>query len=1064
LHAPPFAGIVDSRKGRGMQRFKRGPWRLIVVLSVICGSLVPAIVTNHPAQAAQGESLIHSGADARAINILNIGDSYGAGNGGGYYYDSSPDDPSAAATNYPGHDCYRSWNNSSFKAYMGLNSRGLYINRACSGKKFDDVIPEVNNLVAPFGKRIDLITLSDGGNDVAFKDIVTHCFLAALQDTYDVDTSYGKISKNCYDLLEYMKSLVTPQTGYTYGHVILLQKALITSLLSSNRFANSKLVLSGYPLLVNPTSNETGSDDITANTWQYAYSVLSKYEKSVAAQEQAMVDELNLNPAAGVAFTKGRVAFNNVYKIFLTGGNHGVGGNPPWITKLVLPSYATSYHPNAAGWQQMANGIVTQVNSHGWFANYPKQSHGGWTLNYYPGMLAKNGAFLASTEGGKVRNIQTNGAAALASCAQTTIPTYGWITVASAPDQTALGSHGPDNITVNCSYPRANDVISVASNGKSFVATKASGPSITWAHITTTWMFSCLTGRSGVRRYQGGPIFPIAGADLPGDASCVPATWLNHVLTAHDGSSWFVDGSGYRHHILSTQTFYYLTKKYGAAIKIPVQVDVDTIPVGADQHEQLYAPSYFNTIIRRADGVSWVVDGSGVRHHIPAYTDDLCFQFIRNLRVAETKLSGALAASLPETDAWTCNLDHSVLRGMDKPDPKPSYAYYSGKRHWVPDSWTYGYLTGHGFHVVNVATEAAIKLLPDGGTEPAKLDANVIPRKSIIRRSDGVSWVIDANGWRHHIPYAQDDVCWRDLMGYKVSATGLTDSEAKAFPEGDGWPCIIGWRIVKSNDGASYVVDDTNTRHWIPDTETYGVLVSQGYQVVGPWSAGDVNQIPDGARESYMLNVDPLRNTVICRSDGVCWAVDANGWRHHIPTYADNVCWRWVYGWQVSRNGLNGEQAASLPEGDAWGCSMDNMLMVTDTGAWYYMQGNTRRWIPDGESQYCYIGRGIRGYIYPISQGEANGVPEGGWMPRCLDPNRVKNHIVREGGGTAYFVDGGGGWHWIPDGGVWGCLVYYPPANVYGKYPVLIYDATWEQINSLKPDTAHEGAHANCGM
>ena len=31
-----------------------------------------------------------------------------------------------------------------------------------------------------------------------------------------------------------------------------------------------------------------------------------------------------------------------------------------------------------------------------------------------------------------------------------------------------------------------------------------------------------------------------------------------------------------------------------------------------------------------------------------------------------------------------------------------------------------------------------------------------------IRRSDGVSWIVDANHIRHHIPYAQDDVCWRD--------------------------------------------------------------------------------------------------------------------------------------------------------------------------------------------------------------------------------------------------------------------------------------------------------------
>jgi len=72
-----------------------------------------------------------------------------------------------------------------------------------------------------------------------------------------------------------------------------------------------------------------------------------------------------------------------------------------------------------------------------------------------------------------------------------------------------------------------------------------------------------------------------------------------------------------------------------------------------------------------------------------------------------------------------------------------------------------------------------------------------------------------------------------------------------------------------------------------------------------------------------MLDPEAVKNSIVCRNDGVCWAVDGNAVRHHISTYGDNVCWRWVNGWRVSRNNVSSEQASSLREEGAWGCSMN---------------------------------------------------------------------------------------------------------------------------------------------
>jgi hypothetical protein len=315
-----------------------------------------------------------------------------------------------------------------------------------------------------------------------------------------------------------------------------------------------------------------------------------------------------------------------------------------------------------------------------------------------------------------------------------------------------------------------------------------------------------------------------------------------------------------------------------------------------------------------------------------------------------------------------------------------------------------------------------------------------------------VSYVVDSSGELHHIPFIQDDICWRRLKGYSVSATGLTNGQIATLTERDAWPCIIGDRVVKSDDGASYLVDRTNTRHWIQDTESYGVYSSR-HPVVGPWPASEVNQLPNGSGAPIQFNPAPQRNSLICQSDGICFALDANGWIHHIPTHAINVCFRWVHGWRVTRAGLSWAQTHSFPEGEPWGCSLGGRLVVTNEGATYFMEANnTRRWVQDIESFHCYADRG-HAQIRGIGMAEVAPIPEGGWMPRCLSPNRVRSKVVRVNDGTAYFVDASGWWYWIPNGGVWNCLA--------PKYGVLISNASWEQVNSIRRE---RGVTASCGM
>jgi hypothetical protein len=155
--------------------------------------------------------------------------------------------------------------------------------------------------------------------------------------------------------------------------------------------------------------------------------------------------------------------------------------------------------------------------------------------------------------------------------------------------------------------------------------------------------------------------------------------------------------------------------------------------------------------------------------------------------------------------------------------------------------------------------------------------------------------------------------------------------------------------------------------------------------------------------------------------------------------------------------GLTQEHADSLGNGQPWQprCIDPNRArghILQVAGGPSYIYDGSLRWIPGAETYWCWRNRGwtpIEGLTQQQVDTLGNGQP---WAPECLDPNRVRGRVVREKGGTAYFVDGGDWWHWIPDGGTYNCLV--------GRYP-LVNNVTWGEINSLRREN---GVHANCGM
>ncbi|MGN7200718.1 GDSL-type esterase/lipase family protein [Arthrobacter sp. SAFR-044] len=98
---------------------------------------------------------------ADKIKYIALGDSYAAGQGAGAYQDA----------------CYRSDNSYSELAAEDKAVK-LVVNAACSGKTTWDV---VNTQLRQLNKSTELVTITAGGNNIGFGDIINYCGVVLAQ-------------------------------------------------------------------------------------------------------------------------------------------------------------------------------------------------------------------------------------------------------------------------------------------------------------------------------------------------------------------------------------------------------------------------------------------------------------------------------------------------------------------------------------------------------------------------------------------------------------------------------------------------------------------------------------------------------------------------------------------------------------------------------------------------------------------------------------------------------------------------------------------------------------------
>jgi len=247
---------------------------VLTLITAIVTGLVSAIAFALPAGAAGG-------------SYVALGDSYSSGTGTRTYISD-------------GTSCYRS-----VYAYPSLDAAQLGLSltfRACSGAKVADV---TNTQLSALSTSTAYVTISVGGNDAGFADVLTEC----------AQPGWMSNCNGAIDGAQYIINNVLP------GRLSTLYSSI------KSRAPSAKVIVVGYPRIFN-------GEDCNAGTW---------FSPTEESRLNYTADLLNAKTAAA-ASAKG-FTFANPTSRFI---GHAVCDDVEWINGLSYP-IVESYHPNRSG-------------------------------------------------------------------------------------------------------------------------------------------------------------------------------------------------------------------------------------------------------------------------------------------------------------------------------------------------------------------------------------------------------------------------------------------------------------------------------------------------------------------------------------------------------------------------------------------------------------------------------------------------------------------------------------------------------------------------------------------
>jgi lysophospholipase L1-like esterase len=247
----------------------------------------PVLITLFAAAAAVGLAVSPASADpvVAAGKYVALGDSYASGTGAGSYGDSG--------------SCKRSAN-AYAQLWANANAPSAFDFVACSGAVTSDVLA---NQVGAITADTALVTISIGGNDAGFADVMTDCNLGS-------DDSCVARNQEAQD---FARTTLPGRLDSVYTEI-------------SNRAPSAQVVVLGYPHIYQLGGGcSVGLSETKRGAINGSADVLAEVTAGRAS-------------AYGFTFVDARSAF----------AGHEICSGDWWLNSITWP-IDESYHPNAAG-------------------------------------------------------------------------------------------------------------------------------------------------------------------------------------------------------------------------------------------------------------------------------------------------------------------------------------------------------------------------------------------------------------------------------------------------------------------------------------------------------------------------------------------------------------------------------------------------------------------------------------------------------------------------------------------------------------------------------------------
>lgn len=242
-------------------------------LAVVSGLAIIPVLFTSPVSAEEAE-----------VNYVALGDSFTSGLGTRDYYD---DDCKLSSAAYP-------------ELWAESHATASFDFVACSGATTEDVL---DNQVSALNADTDLVTITIGGNDVGFADVITTCRTGSNADCEEVgDEAENQVRDVLPGLLDQTYSAITEAAPA------------------------AEVVVLGYPRLFEMGPCGVGS-------------IGEPKRERLNQMADVLGDAIaEHSTAAGLTHVDVRDGFE---------GN-GVCADDPWINGTTVP-ISESYHPNASG-------------------------------------------------------------------------------------------------------------------------------------------------------------------------------------------------------------------------------------------------------------------------------------------------------------------------------------------------------------------------------------------------------------------------------------------------------------------------------------------------------------------------------------------------------------------------------------------------------------------------------------------------------------------------------------------------------------------------------------------